>query len=120
MAYPEPDPDADPPALAAAAVAALNDYVGYRPIAVLETRPQTDFYPHEKVCPVPLYFPGSGVAPGGYADLIRPALELIAQTDPALREEACLDPEKLEELAIDPRASDHFHPVNKRPNVLFG
>jgi hypothetical protein len=113
-------PDAEPEALAAAAVAALNDYVGYRPIAVLETRPQTDYYPHEKVCPVPLYFPGSGVAPGRYADLIRPALELVSQTDPALREEACLDPERLEELSLDPRAADHFHPVNKRPNVLFG
>src|SRR5579883_2451581 len=113
-------PDAGPEALAAAAVSALNEYVGYRPIAVLETRPQTDYYPHEKVCPVPLYFPGSGVAPGRYADLIRPALELIAQTDPALREEACLDPDRLDELSLDPRAADHFHPVNKRPNVLFG
>ena len=26
----------------------------------------------------------------------------------------------LDELAFDPRAHDHFHPVNKRPNVLFG
>jgi hypothetical protein len=113
-------PESDPETLAAAAVGALNDYVGYRPIAVLETRPQTDYYPHEKVCPIPIYFPGSGVAPGRYSDLIRPALELISQTEPGLREEACLDPEKLEELSLDPRAADHFHPVNKRPNVLFG
>ena len=26
----------------------------------------------------------------------------------------------LDELSFDPRAHDHFHPVNKRPNVLFG
>ena len=32
----------------------LNDFVGYRPIAILETRPQTEFYPHEKVCAIPL------------------------------------------------------------------
>ena len=32
----------------------LNDYVGYRPIALLETRPNTEYYPHEKVRPVPL------------------------------------------------------------------
>ncbi len=103
-----------------AAVNTLDDFVGYRPIAVLETRPQTDFYPHEKVCPVPLYFRGVGVAPGRYSDLIRPALELLAQTDRQLLEAAAFDPDRLEELALDPRAIDHFHPVNKRPSVLFG
>jgi hypothetical protein len=102
------------------AVAQLNDYVGYRPIAVLETRPNTEFYPHENVRPVPVYLKGAGVAPGKYADLVRPALELLAKTEPVLLEEASFDPEKMDELAFDPRAHDHFHPVNKRPNVLFG
>jgi hypothetical protein len=102
------------------AVSLLNDYVGYRPIAVLETRPNTDYYPHEKVRPVPLFLKGAGVAPGRYVDLIRPALELLLRTDPVLLEEACFDPDRLDELAFDPRAHDHFHPVNKRPNVLFG
>lgn len=106
--------------LVAGAVNLLNDYVGYRPIAVLETRPNTDHYPHEKVRPVPLYLKGAGVASSRYADLVRPALELLVQTDPVLLEEACFDPERLDELAFDPRAHDHFHPVNKRPNVLFG
>jgi hypothetical protein len=105
---------------AAAALAALNDYVGYRPIAVLETRSNTEFYPHEKVRPVPLALAGAGVAPGAYADIVRPALKLLGETEPALLEEACFDPAKLDELAFDPRAHDHFHPVNKRPNVLFG
>ncbi|MFO0798856.1 MAG: hypothetical protein U0804_15395 [Gemmataceae bacterium] len=104
----------------AGAVHTLNDFVGYRPIAVLETRPNTDFYPHEKVRPIPLYLKGAGVAPGRYADLIRPALELLAQTAPELLDEACFDPERMDELAFDPRAHDHFHPINKRPNVLFG
>jgi hypothetical protein len=103
-----------------AALGILNDFVGYRPIAVLETRPQTDFYAHEKVCPVPLYFRGVGVAPGRYADLVRPALELLQQTDRGQLDEAAFDPDRLEELALDPRAIDHFHPVNKRPSVLFG
>jgi hypothetical protein len=102
------------------AVGMLNDFVGYRPIAVLETRPQTDFFPHEKVCPVPLYFRGVGVAPGRYADLVRAALELLQQTDRGQLEEAAFDPDRLDELALDPRAIDHFHPVNKRPSVLFG
>jgi hypothetical protein len=106
--------------LVTGAIHLLNDYVGYRPIAVLETRPNTDFYPHEKVRPVPVYLKGAGVAPGRYADVIRPALELLASTDPVLLEEASFTPDHLDELAFDPRAHDHFHPVNKRPNVLFG
>ena len=101
-------------------VHALNDFVGYRPIAVLETRPQTNFYPHEKVCAVPLYFRGTGVAPGVYADVVRLGVDLLTQTSPDLLEEACFDPERMDELAFDPRATDHFHPMNKRPNVLFG
>lgn len=103
-----------------ASLAVLNDYVGYRPIALLETRPQTDFYPHEKVCPVPVVFANVGVCPNAYADLIRPALELLTETESTVREEACWDAARMDEMAIDPRAADHFHPVNKRPNVLFG
>ena len=102
------------------AAGSLNDYVGYRPIAVLETRPQTDFYPNEKVAAIPLHFRGIGTAPGPYAELIRPALELLEKTDSQQLEEACFDPQKLDELSLDPRAVDHFHPVNKRPSVLFG
>jgi hypothetical protein len=110
----------EPDRVAAGAVQLLNDYVGYRPIAVLETRPHTDYYPHEKVRPVPLYLKGAGVAPGRYADLLRPALELLGRVDPGLRDEACFDPDRMDELGFDPRAHDHFHPINKRPNVLFG
>lgn len=110
----------DPDRLVSGGIATLNDYVGYRPIAVLETRPNTDFYPHEKIRPVPLYLKGAGISPGRFADLVRPALDLLARIDAALLEEACFDLNKLDELAYDPRAHDHFHPVNKRPNVLFG
>jgi len=98
----------------------LNDFVGYRPIALLETRPQNEFYAHEQVAPVPLYFKGIGPAPGPYADIIRPALDLLEKTDPGLLDDASFDPARLEEIALDPRAIDHFHPVNKRPSVLFG
>ncbi|MBY0457463.1 MAG: hypothetical protein K2V38_09020, partial [Gemmataceae bacterium] len=106
--------------LVAGALLFLNDYVGYRPITLLETRPNTEFYPHEKVRPVPVALAGAGVGPGVYADLVRPALKLLEETDPTLLDEASFDPKKLDELAFDPRAHDHFHPVNKRPNVLFG
>jgi hypothetical protein len=114
------NPAIDAERLVQSVVDALNDYVGYRPIAVLETRPQTDFYSHEKVAAVPVYFAGVGVAPGPYADLVRPALDLLASTDPSLREQAGFELDMLDELAVDPRAADHFHPVTKRPNVLFG
>ncbi|HEY1189196.1 MAG TPA: hypothetical protein VGE74_16200, partial [Gemmata sp.] len=110
----------EPERLVAGALNLLNDYVGYRPIAILETRPNTEFYSHEKVRPVPLALAGAGVSPGVYADIVRSALKLLEETEPALLEEASFDPKKLDELAYDPRAHDHFHPVNKRPNVLFG
>ena len=112
--------DDTPDRRATAAVDRLNDYVGYRPMAVLETRPNTDYYPHEKVRPVPVYLKGAGAGPGRYEAVVRPALALLTNTDPGLLEEACFDPDKLDELSFDPRAHDHFHPVNKRPNVLFG
>lgn len=102
------------------ALAHLNDFVGYRPIAVLETRANTEFYAHEKVRPVPLYLAGAGACPSAFADVVRPAIKLLEDTDPVLLEEASFDPNKLDELGYDPRAHDHFHPINKRPNVLFG
>ena len=109
-----------PDRIVPAALAGLNEYVGYRPIAVLETRPQTDFYPHEKVAPVPLYWKDVGVAPGRYAEVMRPALELLSKIDANLLREASFDADRMDELALDPRAADHFHPVSKRPSMLFG
>jgi hypothetical protein len=98
----------------------LNDFVGHRPIAVLESRPQTDFYPHERVRPVPLYLKGAGVAHGRYREMIALALDILEKTDPDLLHEACFDLNLLDELAFDPRPYDHGHPVNRRPNYLFG
>ncbi len=40
----------------------LNDYVGYRPIAILENRPKGEPYPHERVRPIPLYIRGAGTS----------------------------------------------------------
>ncbi len=42
----------------------LNDFVGHRPIAILETRPKGEPYDHERVRPIPLYIRGAGVAWG--------------------------------------------------------
>jgi hypothetical protein len=102
------------------ALTQLNDYVGYRPIAILESRPRGEPYSHERVRPIPLYIRGTSVAAGRYHDLIQKAMEILATTDAAIRAEAYLDPELLDELAVDPRAYDHGHPANRRPNYIFG
>ncbi len=98
----------------------LNDYVGHRPIAVLESRPESEPYDHERVRPIPVYLRGAGVAFGRYQTLLAQALSILEETDSALLREACFDPALLDELAIDPRAYDFDHPADKRPNYIFG
>jgi len=102
-----------------AAIRRLNDFVGYRPIAALETH-RHEPYDHEKVRPIPLFIVGAGVAQGPYRTVIESALEILQQTDPHLLREAYFDVSLLDELAVDPRAYDFDHPVNKRPNYHFG
>ena len=104
----------------AAVVHRLNDFVGHRPIAVLETRPQGEPYDHERHRPVPLHIRGAGTAWGRYRDLVDAALEILKATDPGLLAEAQFDPDLLDEFALDMRAYDHGHPVNRRPNYVFG
>ncbi|MFL5241348.1 MAG: hypothetical protein ACJ8FY_04515 [Gemmataceae bacterium] len=98
----------------------LNDYVGYRPVAILETRPRGEPYDHERVRPIPLFIRNAGIASGRYQSVVGIALDLLAKTDRALLAEAYFDPHLLDELALDPRAYDHTHPVNRRPNYVFG
>lgn len=102
------------------ALARLNDFVGHRPIAILETRPKGEPYDHERVRPIPLFLRGAGAACGRYHDVLTQALQILAGTEPTILAEAYFDPNLLDELAIDPRAYDHGHPVNRRPNYLFG
>jgi hypothetical protein len=104
----------------AAVLNRLNDFVGHRPIAVLETRPQGEPYDHERHRPVPLYISGAGAAFGRYQELTATALGILKGTDPGLLAEAQFDPDLLDEFALDMRAYDHGHPVNRRPNYIFG
>jgi hypothetical protein len=97
----------------------LNDFVGFRPVAVLE-RQKCEPYEHERVRPIPLYIHGAGVATGRYHDLIAIVLEILAKTDAAILDEAYFDLDLLDELALDPRSYDFGHPVNHRPNYQFG
>lgn len=98
----------------------LNDFVGHRPIAILETRPQGEPYEHERHRPLPLFLRGAGVAYGRYQEVIGRALDILRDTDRGLLQDACFNLEQLEEMALDLRAYDHGHPVNRRPNYVFG
>jgi hypothetical protein len=98
----------------------LNDYIGYRPIAVLESEQHIEPYPHERVRPIPLFIRNVGAACGSYEPLIRRALDILSQTDPEIRQQAWFNPELLDELALDPRAYEFDHPAGKRPNYHFG
>lgn len=101
------------------AIQLLNDYVGYRPVAVLENR-RLEPYPHERLRPVPLWIRGVGPAAGAYENVVAIALRLIEQADPGLLQEAHFQLDLLDELSLDPRAYDFDHPANKRPNYHFG
>jgi len=102
-----------------AIIARLNDYIGYRPIAALESQ-KIEPYPHEWFCPIPLYVKGVGVAAGRYQSVLEETIELLWNTDPVVLRQAFFDPDCLDEIALDPRAYDFDHPVNKRPNHHFG
>lgn len=103
-----------------AAIKRLNDFIGHRPVAVLETRQKIQPYEHEWVRPIPLYIAGAGTATGRYHDLVDRALEILRATDPDLLRQAWFDPNLLDELAMDPRAFDFDHPNNRRLNYHFG
>ncbi len=96
------------------ALESLNDYLGYRPVAVLESETRaadarhltggaSEPYPHERVCPIPLYVKDVGVAPGIYQELVEKALAILNETDPEILQQAWFDPQHVEELSIDPR-----------------
>ena len=106
--------------IVAGAVLKLNDYVGHRPVAGLETRPQTELYPRERLRPVPLYLRGVGPAAGAYREVMAQAVRILEHTSDDIKDDAWFDLDLMDELAFDPRAYDHGHPVNRRPNYLFG
>jgi hypothetical protein len=102
------------------AFARLNDYVGYRPIAVLEDGRKMTPYSHERFRPLPLFIAGAGVSSGPHQAIVERALELMASVPPEVVGGAFFDLDRLDELALDVRAYDHDHPAFKRTNYLFG
>ena len=109
----------DDQAIVAATVADLNDFVGYRPVATLETH-RGEPYAHEFVRPIPLFIAEAGVSAGPYREIVTRSLDALRHTDPSILADAGMDLAKLDELAVDPRAYDFDHPVNRRPNYHFG
>jgi len=97
----------------------FNDFIGYRPVATLESQ-KIEPSAHEWVRPIPLYIEGVGAAAGHYREVVEKTLELLRGTDPVVLRSAFFDPDLLSELAYDPRAYDFDHPANKRPNYHFG
>ena len=102
------------------AIAKVNDYIGYRPVAVLQSAQKIQPYVQEWVRPAPLYIRGAGVSAGPYRELVEAALDILRETEPGILFDAMFPLEQFDELAFDPRAYDFDHPVNKRPNYLFG
>lgn len=102
------------------ALSHLNDYVGYRPVAVLENDRRMEVYDHERFCPVPLYFRDCGAAAGEYHQLIESTLTFLKQLPESMTVQAHFHLDHLDELSLDLRAHDHLHPVNKRTNYMFG
>lgn len=97
----------------------LNDYIGHRPIATLESR-KIEPYDHEWIRPIPIYVREVGAAVGRYQAITEKVIEILNQTDPHILRAAHFDVSRLNELALDPRAFDFDHPINQRPNHHFG
>jgi len=98
----------------------FHDFVGYRPLPVLESGRKVRIQPSERHRPAPLWWPGAGVAPIEAAPLIERAIHWLGATPPELLDEAGFQLATLGELAMDLREFDHSQPAAQRPNHLFG
>jgi len=114
---PDPGHEAE---VVARAIDRLNDYVGWRPVAILENGRLSEPYRHERVRPVALFRDGAGTAHGRYAEVVGAAIDILRAAPEPLVRQADFDPDMLTELAFDPRAFDFLHPAASRPNYLFG
>lgn len=97
----------------------LNDYVGMRPVAVLENRSCRP-YDHERFRPIPLYIRHAGVAHGPYREIVQRALDILSRVPAQFTVPAQFDWDSLEELALDIRTFDFDHPRSRAPNYIFG
>ena len=108
------------PAAVRGAVLRMNDFVGHRPVPVLEGGDRSEVHPHERHRPVPLWRPDVGSAPGPAAELLDATLDILRATPEEMLDEAEYSVGAMHELALDLRTYDDRHPVFKRTNYLFG
>lgn len=113
-------PWTETPRIIAGMLDSLNDFIGYRPVAVLENGRQMEPYPHERFRPVPLYFKEVGAAHGRYQKLIERTIQFFQDTPLEIQHQSYFEWTRMQELAVDVRAHDHLHPANKRTNYMFG
>ncbi len=73
------------------AVDQLNDFLGYRPLPVLENDRKMQPYSHERFRPIPLYLRGVGVACGKYRALLERTLQFFQETPDDILREAHID-----------------------------
>lgn len=104
----------------ATALKQLNNFVGYRPVAVLENGRRSEIYSSERFCPLPLYFSDVGAAVGPYEELIASTVAFMRDLPDDLVSTSHFAIERMSELSLDMRSHDHLHPVNKRTNYVFG
>ena len=98
----------------------INDYMGWRPVAVLENDQLSEPYSHERVRPLPIYRSGVGAAHGHFSRLVDQAIQILSEAPKELLQQADFELDLLTELSVDPRAFDFLHPAASRPNYLFG
>ena len=98
----------------------LNDFIGFRPVALLDNDRKMEPYLKERFRPIPIYFQGVGAGRGPYQELITRTMELMQGVPANLLQNAFFDLRRLDEIACDVRAHDHNHPVYKRTNYMFG
>lgn len=101
-------------------IKSLNNFLGYRPIPIMEHGEKHEPNEHEWIAVLPLYYEGVGVAFGRYQRVVEITLDILREVDADILHDASFIPEKLRELAVDPRAYDFDHPVNRRVNYSFG
>ncbi|MCA9013031.1 MAG: hypothetical protein KDB01_24935, partial [Planctomycetaceae bacterium] len=110
----------NPATVITGALKRLNDFVGYRPVAVLENGRRSEIYSGERFCPLPLYFSDVGAAVGPYEELIKSTVAFMRTLPDELVSTSHFSIDRMSELSLDMRSHDHLHPVNKRTNYVFG
>ncbi len=102
------------------ALRTFHDFVGYRPVPVLEMNQKVRVRNGERHRPGILWWPRVGVAPSPQAPLVKRAIFWLEHAPADILEESGFSLGSLTELSLDLREYDHSLPAAQRPNHLFG